>query len=223
MRKILLTLLAMLLTFPLGAVLKERDLARTLGVLRAELEMSYLQQERGMQRFVTMQEKQHARLVDYMQRSEQIALMLYSQRNDYTFDLTYACQQATDLYNELSEKTIPYARIQERISGEVARYDGLIKNLENLPPRVKIDENGKIYDPTRQRHIVDSVEAATMARVDSIANDLGLNDTTIAAARDSVMQIANAYKLTPQQQADRDTCLVIAFRMRENLAQFMWN
>ena len=221
MRKILLTLLAMLLTFPLGAVLKERDLARTLGVLRAELEMSYLQQERGMQRFVTMQEKQHARLVDYMQRSEQIALMLYSQRNDYTFDLTYACQQATDLYNELSEKTIPYARIQERISGEVARYDGLIKNLENLPPRVKIDENGKIYDPTRQRHIVDSVEAATMARVDSIANDLGLNDTTIAAARDSVMQIANAYKLTPQQQADRDTCLIIAFRMRENLAQFM--
>ena len=69
MRKILLTLLAMLLTFPLGAVLTERDLARTLGVLRAELEMSYLQQERGMQRVVTMRGKQGARLVDYMQRS----------------------------------------------------------------------------------------------------------------------------------------------------------
>ena len=221
LRKLLLIFLALALTFPLGAVLKERDLARTLGVLRAELEMSYRQQERNMQRFVSMQEKQHERLVDYMQRSEQIALMLYSQQNDYTFDLTYACQQATDLYNELSEKTVPYARIQERISGEVERYDGLIKNLENLPPRVKIDENGRIYDPTKQRHLVDSVEVATIARVDSIANDLGLNDTTIAAARDSVLQIANAYRLTAEQQADRDTCLVIAFRMRENLAKFM--
>ena len=91
MRKILLTLLAMLLTFPLGAVLKERDLARTLGVLRAELEMSYLQQERGMQRFVTLQEKHLARLVYYMQLSEYISLFLYSHRNYYSFVLSFAC------------------------------------------------------------------------------------------------------------------------------------
>ena len=224
MRKLFAFFLALMLSVPAGAVLKERDLARTLEVLRAELEMSERQQQAFMARYRSMQDNQHNQLVDYMQRSEQIALMLYSQHYDYTFDLTYACQQATDLYNELSGKTLPYARIQNYIANELARYDGLIRNLENLPPRVKVQSDGTVIDPQKvlQHHIVvDSVEAATIARVDSIANDLGISDTVLAAARDSVVQISNAYKLTAAQQADRNACLTIAFRMRENLQQLM--
>ena len=76
MRKLFTFFLALMLSVPAGAVLKERDLARTLEVLRAELEMSERQQQAFMARYRSMQDNQHNQLVDYMQRSEQIALML---------------------------------------------------------------------------------------------------------------------------------------------------
>lgn len=40
-RKLLSLLLVLLFALPTSAVLRERDLARTLGVLRAELEQNY--------------------------------------------------------------------------------------------------------------------------------------------------------------------------------------
>lgn len=222
MKKLVLFLLALLLTIPVGAVLKERDLARTLGVLRAELEQTEMQQRMMMQRYATMQETQHVRLVDYMQRSEQIALMLYSQKQDFTFDLAYACQQATDLYRELSGRTVPYARIQERLKGELARYDGLLRSLQDLPPAVLIDDDGCI-EPRKSTHhhataaVVDSTEELRHARFDSLVDSLGVADTTALAVADSVIQLAGAYSLSKQQQIDRDTCLAIVFRIRQNL------
>ena len=52
MKKLFLVFVAlMLVTLPAGSVLKEKNLARTLGVLRAELEMNYRQQQMLMQRW----------------------------------------------------------------------------------------------------------------------------------------------------------------------------
>ena len=236
MKKLLIFLLAIVLVIPVGAVLKERDLARTLGVLRAELEQTERQQKVMMQRYAVMQTTQHDQLVDYMQRSEQIALMLYSQKADFTFDVAYACQQATDLYRELSGKTMPYARIQSRMQTEIARYDGLIRSLQDLPPAVAVDEDGCIIDRKAaeraalrkkdiedQAHgvaVFDSVIVERAARFDSIADSLGVAGSTIKAVADSVEHLSDAYKLTRQQRADRDTCLAIAFRIRANLMTF---
>ena len=95
MKRIFLLLAALLLiVLPSGAVLKEKDLARTLGVLRAELQQNYEQQQAFMQMWEQQGSQQHEQLVGYMTQCEQIGLMLYSQSQDNTFDMAYACQQA---------------------------------------------------------------------------------------------------------------------------------
>ena len=204
MKKYIIFILLAVCTLPAGAVLKEKDLARTLGVLRAELEQNYKQQKANMARMESMTSVQHQKLVDYMQRSEQIALMLYSQNQDFTFDVAYACQQATDLYRELSKNNLPYAQISARIKAEVDRYDGLVAALSELPPAVGAAANTQ-------------ADSLLVAMVDTTAVDsakLEAGATIEEAAPDT-------YLLTEQQQADRDRCLLYAKALRENMKRIL--
>lgn len=204
MKKYIILILLAVLTLPAGAVLKEKDLARTLGVLRAELEQNYKQQKVNMSRMEQMTTAQHQKLVDYMQRSEQIALMLYSQNQDFTFDVAYACQQATDLHRELSKNNVPYAQISARIRSEVERYDGLIEALSELPPAVGAAANTQ-------------ADSLLVAMADTTAVD-----TTQVAAQGEIANVAPAtYLLTEQQQVDRDRCLLYAKALRENMKRIL--
>ena len=99
---------------PSNAVLKERDLGHTLGVLRLELERNFKQQRSFLKRYEIRSQTQHLQLVEYMKKSEQISLILYSQRTDFTFDVAYACQQATNLYRDLHKHYLPAHQIQPR-------------------------------------------------------------------------------------------------------------
>lgn len=198
MKRFISFLLLSLFLLPAGAVLKEKDLARTLGVLRAELEKSYKQQKASMARMEAMTSAQHEKLVEYMQRSEQIALMIYSQNQDFTFDVSYACQQATDLYRELSFNNVPYERIAQRIGSEVERYNGLVDALSELPPAV-----GK----------------AANTEADSVLIALADSTATPAVKKDS--KSSSTYLLTEQQQADRDRCLLYAKALRENMKRIL--
>ena len=143
MKKIFaLALICLLTVFQAHAVLKEKNLPQTLGVLRAELERSYNEQQQLMARFDKRNMEQHASLIEMMQKSNQIALMLYSQNSDFTFDMAYACQEATEQYRTLKNRHLPYNKMIERIQSEIERYDALILALQNLPPRLL--PNGEI-------------------------------------------------------------------------------
>ena len=63
------------------------------------------------------------RLFETMRRANQDALMLYSQKQDYVFDLTYACHEATKLYQEFRSQVMPFRQWARRSDNEVARYD----------------------------------------------------------------------------------------------------
>ena len=91
MRYTLFILGCLLCTLPAHAVLKEKNLAHTLGVLKAELKADYEKQQVFMENYEMQSQAQHRQLVSYMQKCEQIGLMLYSQKADYTFDMAYAC------------------------------------------------------------------------------------------------------------------------------------
>jgi len=134
MRKLLITLLVLAISIPALAVLKEKNLASTLAVLRAELESSYKEQKQDMARYNVMTKAQHRQMIELIQRSDQTALMLYSQKQDFTFDMTYACHEATDQYREFSKKRLPYDRILTRINSEIERYTALIASLRAIPP-----------------------------------------------------------------------------------------
>ncbi len=134
MKRLILFICILATWLPSEAVLKEENLASTLSVLCAELESNYKEQKQNMARYSSRSNEQHEQMVALMQKSDQIALMLYSQKQDYTFDMTYACHEATDLYRKFSKRRMPYDQIISRINTEVARYDALIKSLRSIPP-----------------------------------------------------------------------------------------
>ena len=117
-----------------GAVLKEKNLKSTLSVLCAELETAFNEQRQNMARYNIYNQAQHKQMISLMQRSDQVALMLYSQKQDFTFDMTYACHEATEMYREFTQRSVPYNIIMTRMSSEIKRYDYLIETLQNIPP-----------------------------------------------------------------------------------------
>ena len=133
--RIILLLGLIMMATTAHAVLKERDLARTLGVLKAELQANYEKQQAFMARYEQQGAAQHQQLVKYMQQCEQIGLMLYSQSTENTFDMAYACQQATSLYHQLGRrdsKMLQYDRIINHLTQELERYDALIARKKLL-------------------------------------------------------------------------------------------
>ena len=116
------------------AVLKEKDLEQTLRVLRSELteyhqELTSQADERKEQtRSIIIQ------LHETMKRSNQNSLMLYSQRPNYVFDLTYACHEATEQYADFQRQQLPFASFLVDTDDEIAKYDSLVNSLKAMRP-----------------------------------------------------------------------------------------
>lgn len=187
-------LIAFATVFQAHAVLKEKDLAQTLGVLRAELERSYNEQQMIMAALEQRSSRQHEMLIQMMQKSNQIALMLYSQNSDFTFDMAYACQEATEQYRKFSSYHLPYTKLKSRMQGEIDRYEKLIKSLQDLPPRVL--PNGQLAK------LPDSLKAKLPPmQLDSTKKSLFLLDK--------------------QGLDDRAACLEYAIALRDNYVQLL--
>ena len=138
-KKIIAAVLALLVIVPASAVLSERDLAHTLSVLRYELSGTYRNSERMAQRMKGSGERQHARLVRMMQQSNELSLMLYSQKQDYTFDMTYALNEVSRQYDEFSSRRLPFDDIVKRLDIDIDRYTRLIHTLKSLPPSTTVE------------------------------------------------------------------------------------
>jgi len=114
------------------AVLKEKDLEQTLTILRAELVKHYNELNDQRQERREQSEEVFRSLTETMKLSNQNALMLYSQNQDYLFDLTYACHQATELYQEFQRRQLPFREHISKTNGEIARYDSLVTSLKSM-------------------------------------------------------------------------------------------
>ncbi len=138
-------LLGLLILFclPANAVLKERDLSQTLKILRNELTQSYFEQEQNKELAKARNIQMRQQMVSIMQRSNQNALMLYSQKTDYIFDLTYACHEATEQYNEFHRLRMPFDQVISGLNYEATRYEAMINSLKELPVMI-LDDKAKI-------------------------------------------------------------------------------
>ena len=139
-------LLMFIFTLPSQAVLKEKDLNNTLSILRNELTQTHQEQKRMQIKFKNSSDKVKKNLFAILSKSNQNALMLYSQKLDYVFDLAYACHEATDQFRDFKESSLPFRSYVTKINGEVARYDSLVGSLQSMPtmtlsPKAKIDRN----------------------------------------------------------------------------------
>lgn len=175
-----------------GAVLKEKNLKSTLSVLCAELETAFNEQRQNMARYNIYNQAQHKQMISLMQRSDQVALMLYSQKQDFTFDMTYACHEATEMYREFTQRSVPYNIIMTRMSSEIKRYDYLIETLQNIPPSLgrKPAKDGK--DAPKQQKYVTGKDGK---------------------------QMPLPFMLDKVGQANRNACLIYAKTLRGNLVK----
>lgn len=144
MRKAFLTILLALLTILQGhAVLKEKDLPQTLQILRTELTNYHRELSVQIERNREQSEMVRNQLIDIMKSSNQNSLMLYSQKQDYVFDLTYACHEATEQYHNFQRKQLPFKTFLSKAETDIARYDSLIGALRAMPVTM-LDRQGQI-------------------------------------------------------------------------------
>ncbi len=145
-RALTLMVLLLVMAVPSHAVLKEKDLEQTLVILREDITAYYqslLSEAEGHKEYRQQVIKE---LVDISKRSNQNALMLYSQKEGYVFDLTYACNEVTKLYKDYNRRIQPFKSSIENIDTEIARYDSLRNSLNKMSVRslsdqAKIDRN----------------------------------------------------------------------------------
>ena len=136
-RKRLLFLAAFLaIAVPLFAISYGKNLNRTLRVLRNELEADYQQIDKNRERLTEDYEKQHQKMVDVMKQCDELSLMLYSQKQGFTFYLSYALQKVTEKYNEFNQDRGPFDRIVSNLNVEIERHARLIESLRRLPPEL---------------------------------------------------------------------------------------
>lgn len=142
-RILLFVMFALTVVMPANAVLKEDSLSQTLSILRQELTTYHDEYSERHKMAGVASERVFRTLMEAMNRSNQNALMLYSQRDGYVFDLTYACHEAIEQYHAFEMHIVPFRTFVEKSNVEVARYDSLISCLKAMPIQL-LDEKSKM-------------------------------------------------------------------------------
>ena len=205
-KRLLVPVLALAALIPAYAVLNEKDLAQTLSVLRYELRSAWLASAERSKRTLERGSRQRAQLVEMMQRSNELSLMLYSQKQDYTFDMTYALNEVSRQYEEFASQKLPFDDIITRLDIDIDRYDRLVTTLKRLPPAQLMayrDSTGQLVylDRDAYRHRRDSLRQVRGER--AVRRAMDTTGRTRPFMLDSLGQI------------DRDSCIFYAESLLE--------
>lgn len=131
-RLYIIILLMVAFVLPSNAVLKEANLDTTLYMLRTELTNYHIDLEKQNQAAKAQQLAVIQVLISIVKQADQNSIMLYSQRNGYIFDMTYACHEATEQFKKFKSKAVPFRQMIKKNNVEVARFDSLINYLYGM-------------------------------------------------------------------------------------------
>ena len=187
-RRFIIAVLA-LLCIPALAVFNEKDLGKTLSVLRYELKQEYLRMNSRDNDMRALDEAQHQQMVDMIKRCNELSLMLYSQNEDYTFDMTYALKEVSRQYDMFSSGQLPFNQIVSDFDSEIDRYERLLESLHKIPAP------GDVFVET------DSVRRDSILRARAVTEVV---DTLDTATR------KQAFLLDDDSRGDRDACIYYA-------------
>ncbi|MBR6055257.1 MAG: mechanosensitive ion channel [Bacteroidales bacterium] len=196
---------------PAMAVFTGMDLDATLSNLRRELSHDYRQISQTQERLMGKYEAQHRQMVDIVKKCNDLSLMLYSQKQEYTFDISYALEKVSKEYRDFNKNRTPYDRIVSKLDIEINRYARLIESLRRLPPELKdvevVPDSLAYHNDTLDAHLMlneSLLQQELQEQVDVIVAMTQVQDTS---ATDGTVP---AFILSEQGQADRDTCLFYA-------------
>lgn len=131
-RLYIIILLMVAFVLPSNAVLKEANLDTTLYMLRTELTNYHIDLEKQNQAAKAQQLAVIQELISIVKQADQNSIMLYSQRNGYIFEMTYACHEATEQFKKFKSKAVPFRQMIKKNNVEVARFDSLINYLYGM-------------------------------------------------------------------------------------------
>ena len=194
-KRILFLVILLFTTASIFAISYGKNLNRTLRMLRNELNVDYQQIDKNRERLTEDYEKQRQKMVDMMKECDELSLTLYSQKQGFTFDVSYALQRVTQKYNEFTQDRRPFDRIVSNLNVEMERHARLIESLRRLPP--EIDSIVGIPDSLLIHY--DSLNPLFFSSV-----HLEL-DQEIKAMADSISVIP--FVLDAQGEDDRDQCI----------------
>jgi small-conductance mechanosensitive channel len=198
-RKYLIVLAAVLMAaVPIFALSNGENLNQALSTLRKDLRQDYQQISKAQTQLSDDYEKQHERMVEIMKQCNELSLQLYSQKQDFTFDLCYALENVTDKYNEFSKDRKPFDHIVANLDIEIERYARLIETLRRLPP-----ERDSIFG------LPDSLlfPNDTLNRNLILSSSQVMLEAEVKALADS---ISTPFILDEQGNQDRDQCIFYA-------------
>ena len=197
-KRIIPILLALLFVLPLLATNRMDHLSYTLKDLRGNLKRDYVQMAKTQERLAENYESQHLKMVDIMKQCNELSLLLYAQKQEFTFDLCYALEKVTEEFNDFEKDRMPYDRIVGNLDIEIDRYARLLESLRRLPPELES---------------IDGVADSLLYRNDSIDQHHLLSTSQLELAIEAAMlddSVAMPFILTEQSLQDRDSCIYYA-------------
>jgi len=211
-KRIAITLVSLLLGTAAFAVFNEKNIGQTLAVLRGELKEQNDKMERSRKRIRNSNDNRHGDMVNMVKKSNELSLILYSQNQDYTFDVTYALKEATKEYEEFKKHRMPFDEIISRLDIDIDRYERLVESLRRLPPVLEetsdVPDSIKISTDTLR---MQSRPAPPKPRVeDDGTSELPEDKVLAPKPTEADSTDTRPFVLDEQGQIDRDSCLVYA-------------
>ena len=201
------------------AVFTGQDLDVTLSNLRRELYHDFMQINKTRQQLNSKYEDQHQKMVGIVKKCNDMSLMLYSQKQDYTFDISYALEQVTREFNDFDKNRTPYERIVANLDIEIARYARLIESLRRLPPEIVdlevVPDSLAYHNDTLDAHLLQTeslLQQELEEKVDSVLTQNAVENT-------ASWKTASAFVLSEKGQIDRDSCIFYASELLKMYAE----
>ena len=197
-RKLFSILVALLvMAVPALAVFTGLGLDATLSNLRRELYHDYVQISETREMMDGQYAQQHQKMVEIVKLCNDLSLMLYSQKQDYTFDISYALEKVTREYNDFNKNRTPYDRIVFSLDVEMNRYARLIESLRRLPPELRevqvVPDSLAYHNDTLDAHLI---------------HNESLLQQELQEQVEAVLASNTAFILSESGQTDRDSCLL---------------
>ena len=208
-RKLFSILVALLvMAVPALAVFTGLGLDATLSNLRRELYHDYVQIDETRESMEGKYALQHQKMVEIVKLCNDLSLMLYSQKQDYTFDISYALEKVTREFNDFNKNRTPYDRIVFSLDVEMNRYARLIESLRRLPPELRevqvVPDSLAYHNDTLDAHLIHNESLLQQELEEQVKAVLASN---------------TAFILSESGQADRDSCLLYASELLKLYAE----
>jgi len=219
-KKIFLILLCTILVTPAYAVFNEKNISRTISVLRHELHSTLeLRNQRHHKREKSssqMEEVREKNMYSTVKWIDELTVILYSQKRGFTLDQTYAADCVVYEYNKFNKNKKPRYTNTLAIDTEIERYQHLIEALKLLPPQIGQSQGSKTAS-----FAIDSL-LTTLPPAQETVSPTDTNDVKLTlleelvtygrnAIRDTTTEADNGMFYLPEEaQADRDSCIAYA-------------